>query len=78
MQSLAQKALLGNGMQIAAPRRHNTRKVVVVKAIAAPTSTTLNTQRSEEASFRCSHCRLCFVLDGLAIERLATIFSAAF
>lgn len=48
MQTLAQKAFLGNGVQAAAPKQRCARRAVAIKAVAAPASTTLNTKRSEE------------------------------
>lgn len=48
MQSLAQKAFMGNGVQAAASKQRCNRKIATIKAVAAPAGTTLNTKRSEE------------------------------
>ena len=50
MQSLANKAFLGNGIQgVAAPKQRISRKATPVQAAAV--STKLNTKRSEEVRF---------------------------
>lgn len=46
MQTLANKAFLGAGVQQRAMRSRCSRKATMVKAVAAPTA--LNTKRSEE------------------------------
>jgi hypothetical protein len=70
MQSIAQKAFLGAGVQACTPRRSCARKVNVVKAAAAPVSTALNTKRSEEVGlailFRCRLAPCNFIRDDAA------------